>query len=126
LEIKQEMGDGDGEPSAVPAAAVEAAVTNYIYGGTNVIAGTAAHFSQIGNVVIAAGDFEALANALTGLNIPQKQIKELQGAIESDHKGFGERTKGWLKTVGKTGVKAGVAIGQEAVRDLLFQYFGLK
>jgi hypothetical protein len=126
LEIKEEIGDGDGEPSAVPAAAVEAAVTNYIYGATNVIAGTATHFNQIGNVVIAAGDFEALANALTGLNIPQKKIKELRGAIEADHKGFGERTEGWLKTVGKAGVKAGVAIGQEAVKDLLFQYFGLK
>jgi hypothetical protein len=126
LEVKEEMGHVGDEPSAVPAATVEAAVTNYIYGGTNVIAGTATNFSQIGNVVIAAGDFEALAKALTGLNVPKKQIEELKGAIEADHKGFGERTKGWMKNIGKTGMKAGVAIGQEVVKDMLLQYFGLK
>jgi hypothetical protein len=126
LEVKEEIGHVGDEPSAVPAATVEAAVTNYIYGGTNVIAGTATSFSQIGNVAIAAGDFEALAKALTGLSVPQKQIEELKGAIEADHKGFGEWTKRWMKNIGKVGVKAGVAIGQDVVKDMLLQYFGLK
>jgi len=77
LEVKEEMGHVGDEPSAVPAATVEAAVTNYIYGGTNVIAGTAVHFSQIGKVVVAAGDFEALAKALAGAGVPEKEIHEL-------------------------------------------------
>lgn len=126
LEGKEEMGHFGDEPTAVPAATVEAAVTNYIYGGTNVIAGTATNFSQIGNVVVPAGDFEALAKALAGLSVPEKQIQELKGAIEADHKSFGERTKNWMKSVGKAGIKAGVAIGQDVVKDLLLQYFGLK
>jgi hypothetical protein len=125
LELKDEMGHVGDEPSAVPTATVEAAVTNYIYGGTNVIAGTATNFSQFGNVIIAAGDFEALAKALTGLGIPGKQIDELKGAIDTDNKNFGERTKGWMEKVGKVGVKAGVAIGQDIVKDMLLQYFGL-
>ena len=44
--------------------------------------------------------------------------------IEADQKGFGERT--WMKSLGKAGVKAGVAIGQDVVKDLLLQYSGLK
>lgn len=87
---------------------------------------TATNFSQVGSVVIAAGDFEALAKALTGLHVPEKQIEELKGAIETDHKGFGERTERWMKSIGNVGVKAGVAIGQDVVKNLLLQYFGLK
>lgn len=126
LELKDEMGHVGNEPSAVPAATVEAAVVNYIYGGTNVIAGTAADFSQIGNVEIAADDFASLAKALAEIGIPEKQIDELKIAVEADHKNFGSRTKAWLKSIGTAGVRAGVTIGQDVVKDMLLRYFNLK
>jgi hypothetical protein len=50
----------------------------------------------------------------------------LRGAIEADQKGFGEQTKRCMKNIGKVGVKAGEAIEQDIVKNLLLQYFGLK
>jgi len=64
LEIRGELGHVDDKPSAVPAEKVEAAVVNYIYGGTNVIGGTVKDFTQIGNIVVGKGDFNGLKSAL--------------------------------------------------------------
>jgi hypothetical protein len=61
IEIKDELGIVGGDISVIPQAKVEQSVTNYIYGGTNVISGTAHDFTQIGQISITPGDFEALS-----------------------------------------------------------------
>jgi len=109
---------------------VEAAVVNFIYGGMNVIGGTVADFTKIGNVVITAGDFEDLSRALTDLDVPAKEIENLNGAIEADNKGFGQRTEDWVlsagKSVAKGGAKLGAAVGQEVLKEMVMQYLNLK
>lgn len=127
LEIREELGHVADKAADVPSEKIDAAVINYIYGGMNVIAGTAANFAQVD---IAVGDFQALSSALKALNISKPQIDELKVAIEKDHQGFGGRTKEWLTKAGarvaKAGVKVGTAVGQEVLQALLLQYFGLK
>jgi hypothetical protein len=127
LEIREELGHVADKAADVPSDKIDAAVINYIYGGMNVIAGTAANFAQVD---IAVGDFQALSNALKALDISKPQIDELKVAIEKDHRGFGGRTKEWLTKAGarvaKAGVKVGTAVGQEVLKSLLLQYFGLK
>ena len=130
LEIREELGRVEDKPSAIPAERIEAAVTNYIFGGTNVITSSAKDFTQIGTVVVARGDFNALSTALRGLEIPQSEIDLLRGAIEADQKTFGARTKEWLMSVGSKIGNAGLKIGSSAATQIvnawLLHYFGLK
>src|SRR5436190_8302656 len=70
LEIREELGHVEDKPSAVPAENVEAAIVNFIYGGVNVIGATVKEFTQIGNLVVAKGDFSGLTKALKTLDIP--------------------------------------------------------
>jgi hypothetical protein len=109
---------------------VETAVTNVIYGGVNVFGGTVGNLTQIGDVLVGAGDFDALSKALLGMELPETEIDELKYAIEADHRSFGLRTKEWMvkaaSIVGKSGAKAGAAIGTDMLKELLMQYFGLK
>lgn len=127
LEIRRELAEVDDKPEEVPGEKVEAAIINYIYGGTNVIAGTAANFTQAN---ISARDFDGLSKALKAVNITKEEIDDLKEAIEHDHMGFGARTREWVMkaatSVARTGVQAGAAAGQEVLKELLFQYFGLK
>jgi hypothetical protein len=128
LEIREELGHVNDKPAEVPATKVEAAVVNHIYGGVNVIAGSASNFTQIGNVMVGAGDFQSLANALSGLDVPKAEIDELKGAIEVDSNTFGTRTKRWLANVGAKLGDAGLAIGVDVakayVKSWLSKYFG--
>jgi hypothetical protein len=128
LEIREELGHVNDKPAAVPAAKVEAAVVNHIYGGVNVIAGSASDFTQIGNVIVRAGDFQSLANALLQLNVSNTDIQALKSAIEADSKTLGALTKKWLATLGTKLGKAGLQIGVEVatgyVKSWLSKYFG--
>jgi hypothetical protein len=130
LEIREELGRVNDKPSEVPAAAIEAAVVNHIYGGTNIIAGSARDFVQMGDVTIAPGSLAALIEALERVEISDGEIRDLKKALEEDRGGFGQRTKAWIKkaagTVAKGGVKVGVAIGQDVLKEFLLQYFDLK
>jgi hypothetical protein len=127
LEIRKELQIAGGDPAAVPAEKVEAAIVNYIYGGTNIITGKASDFTQIGSIEVHEGDFESLAAALRSLEIKTAEIESLNKSIEAD-KGFGHQTKGWLKKVGTklgdTGVKMGVDIATGFVKAWLRKYFG--
>jgi hypothetical protein len=130
LEIRDELGLVGDKADEVSPARVEAAVVNHIYGGTNVI-GNAREVTQIGiNVVIPEGDFKALANALSGLQVPKSQITELEQAIAADKGSLGGKTKGWLKGIGSklggSGLKVGTAAVQELAKEWLLQFFGLK
>jgi len=116
--------------SAVPLEKVESAVSHYIYGGVNVFGGNVGNVTQIGEISIQAGDFGGLVEALKKLEVSDAEIEKLKNAINADHKGFGTRTKEWLKKagelVGKGGVKVGRAVGTEVLKELLLQYFDLK
>jgi class 3 adenylate cyclase len=79
--------------------------------------------TQIGSVLVAAGDFEALSKALLEMGLSNTEVEELKQAIEIDNKSFGSRTKKWVvkaaSIVGKGGAKAGAAIGTDLLKELL-------
>lgn len=124
LEIKEELGLVKDKPFELPPSKIEAAVVNHIYGGTNVIAGTAAHFSQIGSAVI-AGDLASLRTALKAAKVPDAEADELERAVKEDD-GFGKRTRAWLQKIGQTGTKIGVGVGQDVLKEWIMQYLDLK
>jgi AbiTii len=128
LEIRDELGRVDDRPAAVPPAKVEAAVVNYIYGGTNVIAASASGFTQIGNIEVCTGDFASLTRALTTLGIPMGDVNVLRNAIDRDGNVFGKRTKEWLAKVsgkiGEAGLKVGIDVSVAFVKAWLGKYFG--
>jgi hypothetical protein len=134
LEIKDELGHVGDKPSDVPTEKVESAITNYIYGGTNVIGVTVKDFTQIANIVVGKGDFNGLSNALKALEVPEAEIALLKQAIDADtanaKTGLGERTKKWLRNVGSklgtAGIKVGTSVAQDVVKEWLLQYYGLK
>ena len=82
-------------------------MTNYIFGGTNVIAGTAHGFAQVGSISIGKGDINGLVTALQKVGVSEPDVAELQEALnydaaEDDGKGpptFGQRTAAWVKSL---------------------------
>jgi hypothetical protein len=93
LEIKSELGEVNDRASQVPPEKVQGAVNHYIFGGVNVFGGTVGSMTQIGEISIQAGDFAGLAEALKKLGVSDGEVEELKKAIETDHRGFGQRTK---------------------------------
>lgn len=128
LEIRQELKEVGDKPASVPPERVEAAVINYIFGGQNIIAGTAKDFTQVGSIEIAEGDIDGLSAALKTLDVKQNEIEALKRAIEADKKTFGVWTKEWLKNVGSklgdAGIKIGVDVATGFVKSWLRKYFG--
>lgn len=108
LELRSELGDVTDDLKSIPAAKVEQSVINNIWGGTNIITGSAQNFTQIGTVNVAAGDIASLAAALKNLGIAEPDIAELHAALAEDEQehtapGLGKRAAQWLRKVG-TGV----------------------
>jgi len=128
LELRDELGRVDDRITAVPPTKVEAAIVNYIYGGTNVIAASASHFTQVGEIEVSPRDFNSLSAALMKLDIPRSEIEALKDAIESDKKTFGERTKDWLvhagSKIGEAGLKMGIDVATSFIKIWLRKYFG--
>jgi len=128
LEIKEELGHVADKPLELPRERVEAAVVNHIYGGMNVIAGSAREFSQIGAVNIVQGNVDSLATALSTLEIAEPEIHALKEAIKADNDSFGARTKKWLASVGSklgdTGLKIGADVATAIIKTWLLKYFG--
>lgn len=123
----------DDNPSRLIPSKIESAVNNYIFGGTNVIAGMATDFTQIGTIHIAAGDLAALADALKSLGIAQTDVEEATEAILADGKptkaSLGARATEWVKTLGRklgeAGMKIGTGAAQQLVTKWVLQYWGL-
>jgi hypothetical protein len=137
LELRDELGLVDNNVSALPQAKVDQSVTTYIFGGTNVIAGTAHGFTQIGAVNVEIGDIAGLTHALRNLGVPESDVAELKTALETDGEEIpadaeptlGRRTAVWLKKLGSKLANAGTQIAvdtakAEAMR-LISQYLGL-
>jgi len=134
LELKEELGQVDDKPKDLPTARVEAAVVNHIYGGTNVIAGSAQEFTLIGIVNILEGDLVGVANSLGRLGIKQEYIEEATQALiedgKPDGKTLGARASVWIKSVGsklgEAGMKIGTGAAQQLITQWMLQYWGLK
>jgi hypothetical protein len=137
LELRDELGLVDDNVSALPQAKVDRSVTTYIFGGTNVIAGTAHGFTQIGAVNVEIGDIAGLTHALRNLGVPESDVAELKTALETDGEEIpadteptlGRRTAVWLKRLGSKLASEGTQIAvdtakAEAMR-LISQYLGL-
>ena len=134
MEIREELGAVSDNPAKLPPAKVESAVNNYIFGGTNVIAGTAQNFTQIGTIEIKQGDLIAFAEALKALGIIQEDVGEATKALVEDGKPtemtLGKRVAGWIgalgSRLGEAGLKIGTGAAQHLVTQWVMQYWGLK
>ena len=133
LELKDDLGEVDGNLSRLAPAKVEQSVINNIYGGHNVIAASADNIQQISNIVVTQNDLGALADALSSLGIGQVDLSRLTAAIDKDTKGhstptLGTKVKGWLKdigtTIGKDGLNASAEIAKKLATKWLMQYYG--
>jgi hypothetical protein len=124
LEIREELGQVDDKPKDLPVRQVDAAVVNYIYGGTNVIAGAASDFTQIGTVQISEGDLVGFANSLKRLGIAQEDVEEATKALVEDGKpktsAVGKKVGEWIKAVGSKLGDAGLKIGTGVNSSLKF------
>jgi hypothetical protein len=109
-------------------------VTTYIYSGTNVIAGTAHHFAQIGKVNVTQGDFGSLSSALRELGVSEHDLGELKQAIEHDAtpptaRSLGHKTGEWIGAaaakLGTSAVKLGGNVAEALITQWLRQYVGL-
>ena len=134
LEIREELGNVDDKPKDLPIRQVDAAVVNYIYGGSNVIAGAASDFTQIGTIQISEGDLVGFANSLKRLGIAQDDVEEATMVLVEDGKpkasAVGRKASEWIKNVssklGDAGLKIGTAAAQQLITQWVMQYWGLK
>jgi hypothetical protein len=134
LEIREELGAVSDNPAELPPAKVESAVNNYIFGGTNVIAGTAQNFTQIGSIEIKQGDLIAFAEALKTLGIDQADVGEATKALVEDgepkERTLGTKVAGWVGALGgklgEAGLKIGTGAAQHLVTRWAMQYWGLE
>lgn len=134
LELREEFGPVDDKPQNVPTEKVDQAVINYIFGGTNVIAGTAKDFTQVGRIHIAQGDLGAFVDALRMLGIDQAHVEEATHSLLADgppkEKQPGPSLVQWLKTIGSklgsAGVKIGTGAATELITQWMLQYWGLR
>lgn len=130
LEIRDQLGGVGDTPAQLPPARVDQAVTNYILGGTNVIAGVAHHFAQARDIQVIKNDSESLAAALTQIGLEGPQVAELQLALAGDAEDakaptLGQRTIGWIASAAQGAGKAGLKVGTEVTTRLILSYLGL-
>jgi hypothetical protein len=134
LGLKDDLGQVSDDIDALPKDKVDRQVITYIYGGTNIIAGSAQNFSQIGTVSVREGDAEGLKTALKKLGVSELEVADLHTALAQDagaavSPNFGQRTKGWLSGVAARFANAGVDIGVDTAKaeatKLILQYLGL-
>ncbi|QEX16852.1 hypothetical protein FRZ44_21470 [Hypericibacter terrae] len=135
LELQDELGDSiDQGTTRLPNERINQYVTNLIYGGNNVFAGSAKGFAQIGTVNVHKGDLEGLAKVLQEIGIGDGEIRTLTEAIELDSKDgsatdIGERTSTWLgrmvTSAGKQGLKVAGDVASTIITRALMGYLGM-
>jgi hypothetical protein len=130
LELKDESGLVSNDLAAVPQEKVNQYVTNFIFGGGNVISGTAHGITQIGNIVVAKDDVAGLAAALKTLGVDNSDLTNLTNALKQDaaeagHKSFGQRAVAWLKAIAPKLGQGGVKMGADVAKAWILQYLGL-
>lgn len=135
LELREELGEVGDQVEALPPAKIDQTVTNHIYGGHVLIAGTTGSVIQGGNIVVSAGDLVGLKAVLAGLGLTDDQVGELQTAIAEDGSGgpskpsMGQKVGKWLTDLSITAVKGGVSIAGDALKaevtKNVMQYLGM-
>jgi hypothetical protein len=134
LELQDALGCVSDNIAALPQGKVDQYVQNYIFGGTNVISGTAHDFTQIGSLVIAKHDRAGLTAALKHLGVQEVDIRELESALQRDAAEtttptLGQRTSAWLKNIGPKlghgGIKVGTEITTSVITKLVSQFLGI-
>jgi hypothetical protein len=132
LELKDELGSVNNDPSDLPKEKVDQNVTMYIFGGNNIIASR--DFAQIDGIEIAKGDWTELAGALERLGIEKPSISELKSALDLDSQvepthDLGQGVASWLKQLGKQSGQIALSIGVEVAKKeaskWISQYLGL-
>jgi hypothetical protein len=133
LEIREELGQVADKPAKVPSEKVEAAVNNYIFGGTNVIGSQVGELKQVGSITINQGDINALKNALSGLGIDSEDVAKLEAALKNDSErdsaGVGKSTSSWIKNTAKkfggASWKIGSQVGAVVLEKVIERYLGV-
>jgi len=134
LELREELGHVADDVHELPQEKVEQAITTIIFGGNNVIAGSAKNFAQVGSINIGTGDLGALVEALRTLGIAQADIEEATASLIEEGKPsgslLGSRVADWVKNVGgklgSAGAKIGAGAAQALITAWMLQYWGLK
>ena len=84
VDLREELGLVSDDPAALPEGKVDQYVTNYIFGGTNVFAGAAHDFAQVGTIIVGKGDINGLVVVLRNLGVRESDVSELKSAIDDD------------------------------------------
>lgn len=134
LELKDDLGEVSDNPAQLSPEKVESKVTNYIFGGTNVIAGEASQFEQTSHITVNQNDIVSLQSAMSTLGISQDDFKALTHAMDEDKKeagdkNLGQKTASWIasigKSVGKESLKVGSDVAKAAAMSWIKQHLGL-
>jgi AbiTii len=137
LELRDDMGLDSDNIATVSQETVDKHIVSYIFGGVNIISGTARDFTQIGAVAVEKGDISALVTALRHIGVSDSDVAELTAALRDDAvtavnetgPTLGQRTMVWLKGLGGRLASAGTQIAGDTAKaeamKLISQYLGL-
>jgi hypothetical protein len=137
LELQSELQEMGGDTDNLPPERIEKTVINFIFGGRNIIAGQMGDIHQADAMIVERGDFKALTDALEKLGVNDRELPELQKAIEDDAKaipraGLGQRTRLWIEQaalklagkVGDAGLEVAKAQASAEITKLLSSFIG--
>ena len=107
---------------------VDQRVTNNIYGGNVVIAGSATDFIQNSTSGVQAHDLPSLLAFMRASGVPDPTIIELQRAIAQDEQAgsgtqMGPNTRAWMSKLGEAGFQIGSSVGVELLTRAVQGYF---
>lgn len=134
LQLQDELPkSGEQSVEQIPPAVVERIVNVAIFGGHNIV-GDVREFNA---PTVIAGDVASLRTAMFALGVTRGDFAELQASLREDgtytiepteKKPAGSKTLDWIgKTalkVGKSGLKIGGAVAEEAIKRAVFGYLG--
>jgi hypothetical protein len=136
LDLQEDLGSVGDDLAALPTEKVDNSIVTYIYGGTNVIAGTVRDFTQIGTVNVQAGDLDGLIARLKSIGVGEADVPALRDALTADAaetegppRTIGQRTVAWVKNTAVNLGKAGADVAVDTLKTegtkWIMQYLGL-
>jgi hypothetical protein len=133
LDLGGELGIVNDNLGALPQAKVDQSIVTYIFGGHNVISGTAQTLTQIGAITVGKGEITELTTALKNIGLPDADVSDLKAALEKDADGgeptLGRRTAMWVKGLGIKFAQAGTQVAVDTVKaeatKLIMKYLGI-
>lgn len=128
LELSEQVGETEDPLQNISMKEVDQKVTNYIFGGQNVIGSTVSgSVNQANQGSVIAGDYESLEKAILELGIPKNEVHKLKEALEVDTRehsdnNVGPNTRSWIQSSARWIGRGTAALGGAAGGDLLAQY----